>query len=72
MEVAKLDDVLSRILPFVIIAVFLVVCTVISIWGNVWLGSAGVGLALTTGLIAYLREVGHDETDADEPDVEGK
>lgn len=73
-KIAARDALLFRILPFAVVVVFLIVFTTIAFL-NVYVGSVGVGVTLSTVLLAYLKPFGVKEkapetgpTTAGEPD----
>ena len=67
-RIAARDAFLFRVLPFSIVALFLIVFTIVS-FASVWVGAVGLGATLTSVVIAYLKSfaserkmsTGHDE-----------
>lgn len=57
MRIAGRDELLARLLPFGVVALFLAVFTIVAL-KNVWVGSIGMGTVLAAVILAYLRGYG--------------
>ena len=61
MRVAARDAFLFRLLPFSVVALFLIVFT-FAMFMNVWVGAAGLGVTLTSVIVAYFRSFALERT----------